>query len=242
LENIAALGRTAWFRQPDPAVTGLNESRRRILAIIKEQSTASISELARALRVTHEAARKQVLELQRGGLVTTNCAVEDDAAPAAGRPSTQYCLTRAGENIFPKNYAALTVELVDHFGQEALTEIADGTLRRMRERATGPSLAERLAAAREIYADGDEYTSVEPRGDNYVVIEKNCPFLDVAIERPTICSTSVSALRRLTGREVIRERRFQDGDGRCEFHVSGSRRAPRNVRFEIEPPRSDRTP
>lgn len=217
----------------------LSESRRRILAVIKEQSAASISDLARALRVTHEAARKQILELQRSGLVTINCAAEEEAAPAAGRPPAQYCLTRAGENLFPKNYAALTVELVDRFGQDALTEITDTSLRRMRERAAGPSLAERLAAAREIYLDGDEYTSVEQRGNDYVVIEKNCPFLDVAIDRPAICSTSVSALRRLTGREVIRERRFQDGDGRCEFHVSGSRRA-RNTRFEIEPPRSDR--
>jgi len=217
----------------------LSGSRRRILAVIKERSAASISDLARALRVTHEAARKQVLELQRSGLVTTDCAAEDDAAPAAGRPSAQYCLTRAGENLFPKNYAGLTVELLDRFGQDALTEITDGTLRRLRERATGSSLADRVAAAREIYADGDEYTSVEPRGNDFVVIEKNCPFLDVAVQRPAICSTSVSALRRLTGREVIRERRFQDGDGRCEFHVSGSRRA-RNVRFEVEPPRSDR--
>jgi predicted ArsR family transcriptional regulator len=217
----------------------LSESRRRILAVIKEQSTASISDLARALRVTHEAARKQVLDLQRSGLVTTACAVDDDAAPAAGRPPGQYCLTRAGENIFPKNYAALTVQLMDRFGQDALVEIADDAVRRMRGRAAGSSLADRVAAAREIYAAGDEYTSVEQRGSDYVVIEKNCPFLDVAIERPAICSTTVSALRHLTGREVVRERRFQDGDGRCEFHVRADRRG-RNARFEIEPPRTDR--
>ncbi len=219
----------------------LSASRRRILITIKEHSAASISEVASALRITHEAARKQILDLQRIGWITSDCPAEEADSPAPGRPSAQYCLTVAGENLFPKNYAALTVRLVDQFGPDALPGLTDDAVRRLRERAAGPSLAEQVAAAREIYLDADEYTSVEQRGNDYVVIEKNCPFLNVAMKRPVICSTTVSALRRVTGREVVRERRFQDGDGRCEFHVRASKRG-RNVRFEIEPPRSDRKP
>jgi len=219
----------------------LSESRRRILLAIKERSAASISEVARALKVSHEAARKQVLDLQRAGWISTVCADDGDDPVSAGRPAAQYCLTPAGENLFPKNYAALTLGLLDEAGAEGLARIADSTVQRLRQRAKGTSIAERLAAAREIYFDADEFTSVEQRGETCVVIEKNCPFLDVAIAHPAICSTTVSALRRFTGREVVRERRFQDGDGRCEFHVRGSGRA-RNTRFEPEPPRSDRKP
>ena len=222
-------------------INELGESRRKILLAIKEQSAASISDVARTLGVTHEAARKQVLDLQRIGWITATCAEEEDGAPGAGRPPALYCLTQAGENLFPKKYEALTGRLLDRFGADALGGITDDVVRRLRERAAGTSLAQRLAAAREIYVDGDEYTAVEQRGTDYVVVEKNCPFIDVAIERPVICSTTVSALRRFTGREVIRERRFQDGDGRCEFHVRGARPG-RNVRFENEPPRSDRKP
>ena len=60
------------------------------------------------------------------------------------------------------------------------------------------------------------------------------------MERPDICSTTVSTLRRLTGCEVVRERRFQDGDGRCEFHVRTATASPdrKQVRFEREPPRT----
>jgi predicted ArsR family transcriptional regulator len=216
----------------------LSESRRRILLLVKEQSAASISDIARALAVTHEAARKQIVDLQRGGWLTTTCAEEDEEPPAPGRPSAQYCLTQAAENLFPKRYAALVVELIDREGAIALKGIADDVVERLRARTRGDSLAQRVAAAREVYADDDPYTSVEQRGSDFVIVERNCPFIDVAMARPAICSTTVSALRRFTGREVVRERRFQDSDGRCEFHVRAGKRAP-NTRFELEPPRSD---
>jgi predicted ArsR family transcriptional regulator len=71
-----------------------------------------------------------------------------------------------------------------------------------------------------------------------VLVERNCPYLDVALVRPEICSTTVCALRRLTSCEVVRERRFQDGDERCEFHVRTATRSPKRKepRFEKEPP------
>ena len=203
------------------------------------KSAASISEVARALAVTHEAARKQILDLKQSGWLTTTCAEDEDESPAAGRPPAQYCLTPSAENLFPKYYAPLTGELLDQFGDAALTTITDNVVDRLRAQAASGSLKERVAAARGVYVDADPYTSVEQRGSDFVVVERNCPFLDVALDRPAICSTTVSALRRYTGREVVRERRFQDGDGRCEFHVRPGRRG-RSTPFEIEPPRSDR--
>lgn len=97
-----------------------------------------------------------------------------------------------------------------------------------------------MNALRAIYRDRDPDIDVERRGSDYVLIERNCPFLKVALERPGFCSTTVSTLRRLTGCEVVRERRFQDGDGRCEFHVRTAESSPERaaVRFEPEPPRT----
>ena len=93
---------------------------------------------------------------------------------------------------------------------------------------------------REIYRSGDPFIEVHRRGDDFVLVERNCPYLNVALERPLLCSTTISTLRRLTGCEVVRERRFQDGDGRCEFRIriatASSKRA--RPRFELEPPRT----
>ena len=95
-----------------------------------------------------------------------------------------------------------------------------------------------MNALRSIYIEDDPYTEIEKSERGYRLVERNCPYLQFASERPLFCSTSVSALRRVTGREVIREQRFQDGDGRCVFHVyadSPVAGARKTRRFEEEP-------
>ena len=39
------------------------------------------------------------------------------------------------------------------------------------------------------------------------------------MRRPILCNVSINALTRLLGVRVNREQRFQNGDGRCVFHV-----------------------
>lgn len=56
-------------------------------------------------------------------------------------------------------------------------------------------------------------------GDRLSLIEHNCPFFNVAKRRPVLCSVTVSMLTRLLGYRVVREERFQNGDGRCVFRV-----------------------
>ena len=65
------------------------------------------------------------------------------------------------------------------------------------------------------------------------------PFLNVATERPAVCSVSVSLLSQLLGVEVVREERFQDGDGRCVFRVYEDRPIPEDQRgWKPEPAKS----
>ena len=81
------------------------------------------------------------------------------------------------------------------------------------------SLKERLEAPRSLYGDTHAYMEVQWREDAPALIERNCPFLNVARAHPAICSISVNTLERLLGFRVIREQRFQAGDGRCVFRV-----------------------
>ena len=96
-----------------------------------------------------------------------------------------------------------------------------------------------MEALRAVYNDEDPFTEVEARGRNIALIEKCCPYLNVALEQPIACSTTVSTLRRLLGHEVVWEIRFQGGDQRCEFHVKVRKPAASAARFEFEPARSE---
>lgn len=225
----------------------LSATRAAILRLLKMETVVSIPRIAAVLELTHEAARKQVMDLQRGGWVKSDCPPDAFESAPMGRPPAQFCLTPAGDHLFPKHYANLLVAILDAVsegGEDSLTAVlahlTDVRVAELKPLVASLSLEQKMDVLRSIYVEGDPFTTVERRGDGLVLVERNCPYLKAALERPAICSTTVSALRRLTGCEVVRERRFQDEDGRCEFHLRAATEsvARTHPRFEREPPKS----
>jgi predicted ArsR family transcriptional regulator len=219
----------------------LGDARRALLAAIKHAGRATIPRLAETLSVSTEAVRQQLAYLQRNGWVIADCGPDgedDDRVP--GRPAAEYCLTPVADDLFPKDYTGIAVLLFDEVGDPTgtLAAIADRQVERL-----GPSLGKEpferwTAALRSIYREDDPYTQVEHSERGHRLIERNCPYLRLAKERPVLCSASVSALRRATGREVVREQRFQDGEGRCVFQIYADApigKTRRSRRFELEP-------
>lgn len=221
-------------------VDQLPETRRLILQHIKERSGATASEIAAKLGVSPEAARQQLAQLQTSGWIEGRNARERGRT---GRPSTAYTLTVAGENLFPKLYdellAALLHAIAEKFGADAPVEvwaaIADARTRGWQHLTSIPDLHRRVEALRDLYAHKDAYARVEAHARGYDLIELNCPFLNVALEHPGVCSTSVNMLTRVLGRRVVREQRFQDGAGRCVFRVYADE-IDGTSRFAPEPP------
>ncbi|MGH8133894.1 MAG: helix-turn-helix transcriptional regulator [Steroidobacteraceae bacterium] len=201
-----------------------------LLQALKRRGPLTIRELAQELSITYEAVRQQIAELLRAGWVAdTRAAARPGAAGDAkpGPASRQYRLSAAAEHVFPKHYDELSAELVRHimesFGGAGLIRI----LRRMTEDRVrhwapllkGMSLKEKLRALCSLYEDKDAYMQVEWKEGAPALIERNCPFLNVAQTHPAICSVSVNTLERLLGFKVVREQRFQAGHGRCVFRV-----------------------
>ncbi len=113
--------------------------------------------------------------------------------------------------------------IADQLGPEALKQIlsimTEARVLEWEPRLRGLSMAKRVEALKEIYIESDPYMDVEKSGDRLTLIEHNCPFLNVAKRRPVLCSVTISMLTRLLGYRVVREERFQNGDGRCVFRV-----------------------
>src|SRR5204863_175821 len=115
---------------------------------------------------------------------------------------------------------------------------------RAAQRLAGRPLPEKLQALTALYDPqgtngGTAYAHVENGAGGLRLVEQNCPFLNVATERPAVCSVSVSLLSQLLGVEVVREERFQDGDGRCVFRVYEDRPIPEDQRgWKPEPAKS----
>ena len=204
----------------------LPDSRRAIVATLKKRGSATIAQLAPELGLTGEAVRQQLLLLTREGWVEA-IVDRETVRGRTGRPATIFRLTQAGEHLFPKHYDALAVALLDAISEELGADAAVRVLERVtndRVAALAPEIEgrtaeERLDVLKSWYTEDDPYMEHEPAGDDYRLIERNCPFYNTAMRRPALCSVSVNALTRLLGVRVAREEKFQNGDGRCVFRA-----------------------
>jgi len=219
----------------------ISPTRRALLDVFKQRGPSTIAELAERLEMSGEAIRQQLVQLQREGWV--EAVVERAETSAAGRPPARFRLTASGDHLFPKNYDALAVMLLDAVAGElgkpafekVLAAIADGRVRDWEPRMRGLTLAERVQALKAVYGTGDPYMEVEKVRGGFRLIERNCPFLNIALQRPALCSVTVSALSRLLGVRVVREERFQHGHGRCVFRVVSNEAADPKQGFALEP-------
>ena len=81
------------------------------------------------------------------------------------------------------------------------------------------TLEQKIESLKSWYLEDDPYMDAEKAGGDFRLVERNCPFYNTAMRRPSLCSVSVNALTQLLGVRVRREEKFQDGDNRCVFHV-----------------------
>jgi predicted ArsR family transcriptional regulator len=219
-----------------------------LLDALKRQGPLTIRELAQSLAITYEGVRQQIAELVRAGWVAAGevgCSPARGGAPGRkpGPASRQYRLSAAAEHLFPKHYDELTAELLElvreRYGgaglKELLSSMTEARVRRWSPLLRGLDLKAKLQALTALYEDKDAYMQVEWRDAAPALIERNCPFLNVAQQHPAICSVSVNTLERLLGCRVVREQRFQAGHGRCVFRLRLDEAREPQAPFTLEP-------
>jgi predicted ArsR family transcriptional regulator len=202
-------------------VNHLSEPRRRVIGLIKNRGSSTISELAGSMDISGEAVRQHLVQLEKEGWVT-----RFSENNGVGRPLWQYRLTTAGEHLFNKNYDQLTIEVFDTLtllGEDVLKNLLSAMIeqriRQWEPKLTGLSTIEVLDVLKDFYKNDDSFMEIEKKDNSYSLIERNCPFHNVAMKRPILCSVSVSVLTHLLGCSVKREKRLQNGDGCCAFRV-----------------------
>ena len=201
----------------------LPDSRRQIMEFLKHQGEATAGEVAEFLQISREGARQQLQLLENEVWVSR----QERPASGAGRPAVAFRVTDAGDHVFPKHYDQLSMTLVDavaeQLGPQALqtllSAISEQQVKHWEPKLAGLSLPERIKALKDIYVEDDPHTSMRKDQRGYVLVERNCPFLNVALRRPQLCAITVNTLTRLLGVRVVREERFQAGDRRCVFRV-----------------------
>lgn len=227
-------------------LTQVPQTRRRILTALKAEGATTIAILSDILNVSGEAVRQQLIQLQRDGWVRSSIE-RSGRSGKSGRPATRYSLTAAGEHLFPKRYDHMTLELMSAIENELgpaklgriLGSLSEETVRFWTSRMRDRPMEDRLELLRSIYFEEDPYLELE-KGDGEEgprIIERNCPYLNVALQRPAICSVTIHSMSQLLGCRVVREKKFQNGDGQCAFRVLPNEKLdPDRQNFSLEEP------
>ncbi|MEK0312843.1 helix-turn-helix transcriptional regulator [Cohnella sp. 56] len=206
-------------------------TRQQLLQTLRTSGGSSISELSQALSLTEMGVRRHVQILEREGLIAATIVKQ-----AMGRPVARYRLTERADDLFPKKYPQLTLDLLEELdgdpaGEEIIGRMFAGRRDKLIARhgasMTGETLEARvveLAAIQQAAGYMSHWEHSGP-GEQYTLYEFNCPIAQVAGKYREACRCEHQLFEALLNAEVKRTECIADGGGRCTYAI---RRVPQD--------------
>ncbi len=199
----------------------MQETRQRILEIIKMRGQATVNELTRELGLTAVTIRHHLDVLYRDGLIGPPQILRK-AGP--GRPQHVYRLAGEVEELFPKKYDRLTdallEELEERLSPEEMDALINGVAGRMARQASAEGdMSARVGVLLE-FLNGLGYlaTAQEEEG-GYRIVVANCPYERVARRHSLPCKVDTRMIALVTGVEPERVQQITAGDEHCVYHL-----------------------
>lgn len=196
--------------------------RERIARTMKLRDAVTVRDISTSLGITFEAVRKTLAEMRKERLVE-----QTSVANGRGRPAKRWTLTPLGEQLLPTQTNELLSVILDEItshknkkmSRSLFAGLASSKAQRLLSFPEAKTEQGRLELLENIYSDGDEFLSIEKIDGQTMVVEKNCPFIDVSLDHPSICSLTTNVIGEVTGKKVKRAKSFQAGDGMCAFLI-----------------------
>jgi predicted ArsR family transcriptional regulator len=200
-------------------------TRRQLLQLLKTQGNCCISDLSKALDITEMAVRRHIHSLERDNLIRSVLVRQP-----MGRPLYRYSLTEQADDLFPKNYPQLTLDLLSELeeqtdGIEVIDRIFLGRQlkleARYQERMAERSLADRVSELSVIQTTAGYMTEWEPAEAEgaYQLYEYNCPIAQVANRYRQACHCEKQLFEQLLDATVERTECLADGYMRCTYVI-----------------------
>ncbi|MBU8906567.1 helix-turn-helix transcriptional regulator [Desertibacillus haloalkaliphilus] len=178
-----------------------------ILNLLKKHKQLTVADLARQLDITEMAVRRHLNTLQKDSIVSTSLVRQ-----AMGRPTNVYYLTAEGQELFPRNYANVTIDFLKDIEQLGGNDMIDELFARRKERMKAQyedlikdsTFEHRLDALAKVQNDHGYMVEWEKEGDGtYVFKEYNCPISQIAKEYPVACACEQELFQEILGTEEI---------------------------------------
>lgn len=206
----------------------MQQTRRHILEILKEQREATIDEIVKELtsrigKITAVTVRHHLEILRGDGLVATP-AVRRRSAP--GRPQYVYNLTERAADHFPNNYQGLAngliSEIKNRLDAAEVNDILAGVATHMAADAMIPDgpIEVRLDHIVEYLNQNGYGASWSQRNGVHELKVANCPYDHVTCQNPEICKMDETLLAQLIGSRPERLSSQAEQDEACIYRFA----------------------
>ncbi|MGO4539917.1 helix-turn-helix transcriptional regulator [Paenibacillus sp. 2TAB19] len=199
-------------------------TRERLLLLLRTKGRMSAGELSEELGLTEMAIRRHMYALETEGSIHIV-----SVRQAMGRPLHAYELTRQADELFPKNYHLLALDLLDELADNPDTAglidvMFEGRKQKLLERyepkMAGKSLEHRVIELAAIQSAGGYMAELEPQGNGaYMLNEYNCPIAKVAGKYQQACSCELALFQALLDAPVERTECLAKGGGKCSYKI-----------------------
>jgi predicted ArsR family transcriptional regulator len=198
-------------------------TRRVVLTMLKTKGPLAVSEIAKQLGITEMAVRRHLNTLERDGLIESKLVRQ-----AMGRPTNLYSLTESADELFPKNYYNLTLDLLGELVEEAgeakvqllFERRKEKMIDRYEEQMQGKELGDRVKALAEIQnANGYMVNWSADEDGTFVINEHNCPISQVANQYNHACHCELMMFETLLDADVKRTECLVKGGLKCSYSI-----------------------
>jgi predicted ArsR family transcriptional regulator len=198
-------------------------TRMEVLELLRRKGHASAETIAADLRVTPNAVRQHLTNLERDGFV-----VSSPEKSRRGRPSLLFTLTERADSVFPKRYGQLATMVLQEVQEMGGPNVLDEIFERMATRHAG-AIARNLDGLefdeklrRVVAWIGRAGTLAEqtetPEGVKVTI--HNCPFRNTALKFPQVCAITPHLISQLVGTAVSQADSIHRHDPYCSFVVA----------------------
>ncbi len=193
-----------------------------ILGALKRRGALTTKELAGHLRLSANAVRHHLRELETESVIGYQ-----REQRGLGAPTFAWHLTPAGEALFPQRYKELATEVLEHVaaqaGRQAVvaaleTRFADLARRLRGELADAPP-ERRMEVVMQTLVDGGYMAEWHSTEGELRLTEHNCAVRALAERFPEICAAEARFLEEVLAAAVHREAHILEGCTTCEYRV-----------------------
>lgn len=204
------------------AASGLGDTQRELLELLKRQGKRSVGELAASLDLAAETVRGHMNALAGHGLVRR--AGRRKEGP--GRPEILYRLTDEAEQLFPNEEGRLLRDLTSYLTEQGHQDVLEAFFRarvaeqreEARQRLRGLGGRRRLEEVAAILTEeGFMAEVVESEGGEVRLRLCHCPLKEMVAVSRLPCRAEEEWIQELLGQDLSRRSWMPDGDRTCTY-------------------------